>query len=116
MLRGNPRTEASVVFVKLASGCSVPWHWHTANEEIIVVSGAGTLDMKYGKPLAFQPGAYASLPNHHVHRARCVTTCVFTSIADGAFDIHYVDDAGAEISEGQALKAAVRPVKRRRRR
>jgi len=115
MLRGNPRTEASVVFVKLAPDCRVPWHWHTANEEILVVSGAGELAMKDGKPLQFQPGAYASLPSHHAHEAHCFTTCVFTSIADGAFDIHYVDEAGTEISEEQAMKAAVGKAKPRRR-
>lgn len=115
MLRGNPRTEASVVFVKLAADCRVPWHWHTANEEILVVSGAGELEMKDGKPLQFQPGAYASLPSHHAHEAHCFTTCVFTSIADGAFDIHYVDDAGNEIPEEEAMKAAVKGKPRRRR-
>ncbi len=115
-LRGDPRKEASTVLVKLAARCSVPWHWHTANEEILVVSGAGMLDMRDGKGLQFQPGAYASLPSHHAHRARCFTTCVFASIADGAFDIHYVDDAGTEISEEQAMKAAVGKARARRRR
>ena len=115
-LRGDPRKGASVVFVKLAGKCRVPWHWHTANEEILVVSGAGVLEMKDGKPLQFQPGAYASLPNHHAHQARCFTPCVFASIADGAFDIHYVDDAGKEISEEEALKAAAGKAKPRRRR
>ena len=116
LLRGDPRKEASVVLVKLAGSCRVPWHWHTANEEILVVTGAGTLEMKEGKPLEFQPGSYASLPSHHVHQARCFTTCVFASMADGAFDVHYVDDTGKEIPEEEALKKKPAVGKRKGRR
>jgi quercetin dioxygenase-like cupin family protein len=114
ILRGNPRREASVVLVKLAGGSRVPWHWHTANEQLLVVSGVGVLDMKEGKPLAFRPGAYASLPSHHVHQARCSRTCLFFSIADDAFDIHYVDNEGNEIPEDEALKKqAVRKARKK---
>jgi len=103
-VRGDPRSGPSVVIVKLAAGCRVPWHWHTANEELLVASGTGVLDMKEGKPLPFRPGAYASMPSHHVHQVRCSRTCAFFSIADAAFDIHYVDGAGNEIPEDAALK------------
>ena len=103
-VRGDPRTGPAVVIVKLAAGCRVPWHWHTANEELLVASGTGVLEMKEGKPLPFHPGAYASMASHHVHQVRCSKTCAFFSIADGAFDIHYVDRAGNEIPEDEALK------------
>jgi len=114
-VRGDPRSGPFVVIVKLAAGCRVPWHWHTANEEILVSSGSGVLSMKdHHKPLQFRPGAYASLPAHHVHQARCSTTCAFFSISDGAFDIHYVDDAGKEISEEEAFaRSPKRRAKRR---
>src|SRR5438093_3459695 len=68
ILRGDPRKGPSVVLLKLAGGCRVPWHWHTANEELLVVSGVGVLDMPEDKPLLFRPGAYASLPSHHAHQ------------------------------------------------
>jgi hypothetical protein len=44
------------------------------------------------------------MPSHHVHQARCSRTCAFFSISDATFDIHYVDDAGKEISMDEALK------------
>jgi quercetin dioxygenase-like cupin family protein len=104
ILRGNPRYGSAWVLLKLASGCRIPWHWHTPNEELLVISGQGTLSMKDGKPLAFVPGAYASLPSHHLHQASCTRSCLFFNSADGAFDIHYVDASGKEISADKAMK------------
>ena len=106
ILRGNPRSGPAWVLLKLASGCRVPWHWHTANESLVVISGRGTLAMKDGPPLRFAPGAYASLPSHHAHQASCTRTCLLFNVADAAFDIHYVDATGKEISASKALKPA----------
>jgi quercetin dioxygenase-like cupin family protein len=106
IVRGNPRSGPAWVLLKLASGCRVPWHWHTANEDMVIISGKGTIDMTDGKPLQFVPGAFASLPSRHTHRASCVKACLLFSIADAAFDIHYVDASGNEIPAKQALKAA----------
>ena len=111
IVRGDPRSGPAWVYLKLASGCRVPWHWHTANESLVVVSGQGTLAMKDGPPLRFVPGAYASLPGHHVHQASCSRTCLLFSIADAAFDIHYVNAAGEQVSLEEALKAP--PARRR---
>ena len=105
IVRGDPRSGPAWVYLKLASGCRVPWHWHTANESLVVVSGQGTLAMKDGPPLHFVPGAYASLPSHHVHQASCSRTCLLFSIADAGFDIHYVNATGEQISLEDALKA-----------
>ena len=103
LLRGDPSSGPAWVLLKLASGCRVPWHWHTANETLVVISGRGTLAMKDGPPLQFAPGAYASLPSHHAHQATCARSCLLFSIADAAFDIHYVDAKGDEISSDKAL-------------
>jgi len=105
ILRGNPRTGPAWVLLKLASGCRVPWHRHTANESLLVVSGQGTLEMRDGPPLQFTPGAYASLPRQHVHQAKCTRSCLLFNSADAAFDIHYVDANGEEISLEDALRA-----------
>jgi len=113
ILRGDPRSGPAWVLLKLASGCRVPWHWHTANETLVVISGRGRVEMKDGPPLQFAPGAYASLPNHHVHRASCSRTCLLFNGADAAFDIHYVDAKGEQISSATAL-APPEPAKRRK--
>jgi len=116
ILRGDPRSGPAWVLLKLTSGCRVPWHWHTANEDLVIVSGKGTLEMKDHPPLQFVPGAYASLPNHHVHQATCAQSCMFFSIADAAYDIHYVDAKGDKISLEKALQQppAAKPKKKKK--
>jgi quercetin dioxygenase-like cupin family protein len=104
ILRGNPRFEPAWVLLKLASGCRVPWHWHTANETLLVISGRGIVEMKDGLPLKFVPGAFSSLPSHHMHQATCFSACLLFNTADAAFDVHYVDAKGEEISPDEALK------------
>jgi quercetin dioxygenase-like cupin family protein len=108
ILRGDPRTGPAWVLLKFASGCRVPWHWHTANEDLVVISGRGLLTMKDVPSLQFTPGAYASLPSHHMHTASCSRACLLFSSADGAYDIHYVDANGQEIPADQALRQPAR--------
>jgi quercetin dioxygenase-like cupin family protein len=105
ILRGNPRSGPAWVLLKLASGCRVPWHWHTANESLVVISGRGTVEMKDAPPLQLAPGAYASLPSHHQHQATCTRSCLLFNAADAAFDIHYVDAKGEEVSLEKALQS-----------
>ena len=114
IVRGNPRFGPAWVLLKLASGCRVPWHWHTANETLVVISGRGSVEMKDGPPLPFVPGAYASLPSHHQHRASCSRTCLLFNGADAAFDIHYVDANGEEISLEKALQLAAKKPQRKK--
>ncbi len=112
-LRGDPATGPAVLLAKLASGCRVPWHWHTAGEELLVVSGKGRLEMKDGKPLELKAGAFASMPGRHIHQATCSSACEFFVVTDGVFDIHYVNDHGAEIPAAEVLKAAA-PAKKQK--
>ena len=114
ILRGNPRWGAAWVLLRLASGCRVPLHWHTANETLLVISGRGSVTAKDGTPLQFTPGAFTYLPSRHAHQASCAHTCVLFNSADAAFDIHYVDPNGEEISSEEALKPAPRPGPRHR--
>jgi mannose-6-phosphate isomerase-like protein (cupin superfamily) len=114
VLRGNPRWGPAWVLLRLASGCQVPWHWHTANETLLVISGRGTVTAMDGPPLVFVPGAFSYLPSHHAHRASCSRTCVLFNSADAAFDIHYVGANGQEISSEEALRPAPRPAPRHR--
>jgi quercetin dioxygenase-like cupin family protein len=108
-VRGDPAKGPSVMLIKLASGCRVPWHWHSANEQLMVVSGTGTLEMKEGKRLTLHAGTYAALPNHQVHQAVCSSNCMFFNSTDGVFDLHYVDASGNEISSEEALKKPAPP-------
>jgi hypothetical protein len=44
------------------------------------------------------------MPSKHVHQFRCTTQCLLYIFSDAAFDIHYIDGDGKEISPDEALK------------
>ena len=102
---GNPAAGPSLIIAKLPAGCSIPWHWHTPNEHLMIVSGVARVDMKDGKPLLLRTGGFAMMASHHVHQFTCQRACQLYIYSDVAFDIHYVNKAGNEISPAEALKA-----------
>ena len=101
---GDPSKGPSTMLLKFAAGCTVPWHWHTAGETLLMVSGHGKAEMKDGKPQDTKPGDYLYLPAKSVHQFTAITRMMLYDIPDGAFDIHYVDADGKEIPPDQALK------------
>jgi quercetin dioxygenase-like cupin family protein len=102
---GDPMKGPSVILAKVATGCTIPWHWHTATENVMLVSGTARLEMKDGKPATLKPGGFALLPSHHTHQFHCTKSCALFIYSDAAFDIHYVDAKGAELAPDAALKA-----------
>lgn len=104
--RGDPSKGASTLLLKFMPGCRVPWHWHTAGEHLIVVSGSGKLEMKDGKPAVTKSGDYAYLPGKSIHQFTATTALIMFDMPDAAFDIHYVDASGKEIPPEEALKPA----------
>lgn len=103
--QGDPTTGASVTLSKLAAGCKVPWHTHSANAHVLFVSGKFQLQMK-GQPLQLlTQGSYAYVPANHQHEESCLDGCTYYVMRDGITDVHYVDAAGKEISPETALSA-----------
>ena len=102
---GDPSKGASVILSKSATGCTVPWHWHSASEQLMMVSGSAKVAMKDGAPATVHSGDYLSLPEKNVHQFTCVAACTMFIVPSGAFDIHYVDKDGKEISADEALKS-----------
>ncbi len=103
--QGDPAHGASVILVKSSAGCSVPWHWHTPDEQLMMVAGTGHLEIKGQKPVTLRAGGYALMPSHHVHQLHCPGPCTLFVQASGPFDLHYVDSGGNEIAAEVALKA-----------
>ncbi len=108
VLHGDPSQANFVILLKASAGCIVPWHWHTANEQVGVASGNFKVQMKGEKPKTLRSGSYIFMPAKQAHEARCVTACQVFVGADGPFDIHYVDASGAEIQPDQALKSGAK--------
>jgi quercetin dioxygenase-like cupin family protein len=105
--QGDPANTSFILLAKAKTGCAVPWHWHSASEHLMIVSGNVRMAMvgvDQGKPVVLHAGGFALMPAKHVHEMRCDKTCTFYLYSDGKFDIHYVDPQGKEISPDQALK------------
>jgi len=108
--RGDPTKGPAVILAKFTPGCTVPWHWHTAAENVMLVSGKGKIEMKdAAAPSPVAPGDYVYLPGKHQHQFTCISACTGFIVTDGAFDIHYIDKDGNEIPPDQALKPTKKP-------
>ena len=107
--RGDPSKGPAVILIKMTTGCKVPWHWHTAAESLLIVSGKGKLEMRDAAPGNLASGDYAYLPGKHQHEFTCTAACTFFDVTEGAFDIHYVDKDGKEIPAADALKTPAKP-------
>jgi len=110
---GDPTKGASVILAKFNAGCTVPWHWHTADEQLTMVSGTAKASMKDGPPVLLKSGDYLELPGKQAHQFTCVAACTSFIVPSGAFDIHYVNKDGKEISPDVALKSTMKsPMKK----
>lgn len=104
---GDPATTQFVAMSKASTGCTIPWHWHSASENLMIVSGTvhvGMRDEHGTTAKSVTAGGYVSLPPKHVHEFKCEKTCQMFFMSDGKFDIHYVDPKGNEIQPEEALK------------
>ncbi len=102
---GDPSKGPSILLARLETGCSFPWHWHTPTENLMLVSGEGRVETKDdGKALALRAGGFAQMPSRHIHQFSCAMECTLYVVADGAFDMHYVNAEGKEISPDEAMK------------
>ena len=103
---GDPAKTSSIAVEKFAPGCAIPWHWHTPNEHVMMVSGTFAFEIKGEGPVQVKAGDFVLIPSHRISQTTCVGTdpCINFLYTDAPMDIHFVDDMGAEISQDQALK------------
>jgi len=100
---GDPSKGPAVLLMKASAGCTIPWHWHTAGENLMMVSGRAKAEMKGGKTVDLKSGDYVKMPGKSVHQFAAVSAMMMFIAIDGPFDIHYVDASGNEIPSDQAL-------------
>ena len=102
--QGDPAKGESVLLIRATGGCHVPWHWHTPNEQLMMVSGTARIEPKGGQPVDVRTGGFGYAPSKHPHQFTCVgRPCMFFLRSDGVFDVHYVDQNGGEIPFEQAI-------------
>jgi quercetin dioxygenase-like cupin family protein len=91
---GNPATGPSTIILKAPPNCLVPWHYHTAEEQLIVTEGNVRTEMAGMAAHALGPGGFASMPSKVKHQFSCQskTACVMFVTFDRTYDIFWVKD------------------------
>lgn len=103
---GDAAKGSSIIVERWSPGCVIPWHWHTPNEHVMMVSGTLSFEIKDEKPTRVKAGDFVLIPSHQISQAKCVSTqpCIDFLYTDSAFDVHFVDSTGKEISPDEARK------------
>jgi quercetin dioxygenase-like cupin family protein len=86
---GNPQNGPSTWILKAPAGCVVPWHRHTAQEQLLIVAGDVRAEMTDHPPTLLQAGGFAMMPGRMAHQFTCQGTqaCVMFVTFDGVYDI-----------------------------
>lgn len=73
VLHGNPSRENADIFFKVPGKSTIPRHWHTSAERMVLVSGE--LHVRYDgqEQVILTPGTYAYGPAKHPHEAVCAS-------------------------------------------
>lgn len=90
VLHGDPSKPNSDVFFKVPGNFTIPQHWHTSAERMVLVSGELHVTY-YGQPTAvLKPGMYAYGPPKVPHKATCAKgdPCVLFIAFEQPIDAH----------------------------
>jgi quercetin dioxygenase-like cupin family protein len=89
---GDPARGASTFILRAAPNCKVPWHYHTAEEQLIVVRGDVETGMDDVSPRVLQAGGFAMMPSKEKHWFTCKSKegCLMFVAFDRVYDIFWV--------------------------
>jgi len=91
---GNPETGPSTFLLKAPAGCRVAAHYHTAEEQLIVISGNIATGMQGMRNVTLTAGGVAVMPGKAVHWFSCAgkEPCLMVVTFDQKYDIVWVKD------------------------
>ena len=86
---GDPDIGASTFLLEAPSGCVVPAHYHTAEEQLMVVRGDLLTGMDGMAEATLGPGGFAMMPGKAMHWFTCKSkdTCLMFVTFDRTYDI-----------------------------
>jgi quercetin dioxygenase-like cupin family protein len=86
---GDPDTGPSTFLLEAPAGCVVPAHFHTAEEQMMVVRGDVLTGMDGMPETVLAPGGFAMMPSKAMHWFTCKskTTCLMFVTFDRKYDI-----------------------------
>lgn len=76
------------IFLKVPASFTIPRHWHTSPERIVVVSGQLEITYDGQQPIVLKPGMYAYGPAKLPHKASCAIgdPCILFIAYEGPID------------------------------
>ena len=86
---GDPDTGASTFLLEAAPGCVVPAHYHTAEEQLIIVRGDVLTGMEGMAEKTLGSGGFAMMPGKAMHWFTCQSKepCLMFVTFDHKYDI-----------------------------
>ena len=86
---GDMKTGPSTAIMKAAPKCVIPPHYHTAEEQLIIVKGYVSTGMEGMKDTELGPGGFAMMPSKAPHWFTCTAKeeCLMFVTFDRAYDI-----------------------------
>ena len=90
---GDLETGPSTAIMKASPNCVVPPHYHTAEEQLIIVRGQVSTGMDGMPETLLGPGGFAMMPGKRVHWFSCKgkDECLMFVTFDRAYDIVWVN-------------------------
>jgi quercetin dioxygenase-like cupin family protein len=73
VLRGDPTKPNADVFFKVPAGATLPVHWHTSAERMVLIAGELQVTFAGQPPAVLKPGTYAYGPAKRAHGGACVS-------------------------------------------
>jgi quercetin dioxygenase-like cupin family protein len=74
VLHGDPAKDNVDVFFKVPAKSTIPLHWHSSAERMILVAGELHLTYEGQKEVVIKPGTYAYGPAKLPHNGYCAST------------------------------------------
>ena len=89
---GDPSTGPATILLKATKGCVVRWHFHTAEEQIMVVKGEFKVEMISMPAAVLVPGGFTLIPSKEKHQFTCThrSECLLFLTIDRPFDSTWV--------------------------
>jgi quercetin dioxygenase-like cupin family protein len=86
---GDMETGPSTAIMKAAPKCVVPPHYHSAEEQLIIVKGNVSTGMEGMPDTVLGPGGFAMMPSKQPHWFTCTAKeeCLMFVTFDRAYDI-----------------------------
>lgn len=94
---GNPDTGPSTFLLQAPAGCQVAAHYHTAEEQLIVIRGSVLTGMQGMRSVTLTAGGVAVMPGKAIHWFSCSgkDPCLMAVTFNQKYDIVWVNASAA---------------------